>query len=88
MNRSLAITLSEEDEAENKYMVYGQQIVPIGALSPDAATTVSLRLVAMVPGVLRVTGLLIVDTDVGAGASKANVVGKVSPIEVFVRAPS
>ena len=42
----------------------------------------------MVPGVLRVTGLLIVDTDVGAGASKANVIGKVSPIEVFVRAPS
>lgn len=87
-SRSLAITLSEEDAAENKYMLYGEQVVPIGSLSADAAKTVSLRLVAMVPGVLRITGLLIVDTDVTAGDSKTNVVGRVSPIEVFVKAPS
>lgn len=87
---SLAIAFASTEESEqNRYMLHGQQSIAIGELTPEIEKVVRIELVALVPGVLRVTGLAVVDTTrINNSSGEGGVVSKVPPIELFVKSPT
>ena len=75
---------------DNDCMLYGQQRIPIGEVGPNQEKLIDVQLVALVPGILRLTGLAVVqyETTAMVADGKDKVVAKVPPIELFVKSPA